>query len=159
MSDSRNNSFFPVLLLLLIGLLYYIAYVGAGIVMNDEGILTSGALRLADGMDRFTESPRLYPPGRFLYARMLFRLFGEQLIVLKFGWIFLRLVTAVTLYLAGSRLAPRRYAFSAALFTILVPGHWHKTFFQLFPAVGLLLSLKYLQDGEKKWTLAAVGAF
>ncbi len=159
MSDSRNNSFFPVLLLLLIGLLYYIAYVGAGIVMNDEGILTSGALRLADGMDRFTESPRLYPPGRFLYARMLFRLFGEQLIVLKFGWIFLRLVTAVTLYLAGSRLAPRRYAFSAALFTILVPGHWHKTFFQLFPAVGLLLSLKYLQDGEKKWTLAAAGAW
>lgn len=146
----------PPLALAALGLLYYASFADTGIVLNDEGILTSGALRLEEGFDSFLSSPRLYPPGRYLYAWAMFKLFGWKLIVLKHGWMVLRILTALAIYVSGTIIMPRRYAFGAALFSILVPGHWHKTFFQFFPAVNLCIALFMLRVPDRCILLSAI---
>lgn len=120
-----------VLVLALASLSFFLTYWDYGL-NDDEGYLLGGVTRILDGQVPYRDFHHTYGPGRFYLVAFLFRLFGEDLLVLRALWLVMRTGVVVLAYLAGRRLLSRPGAVAAALFFVAAPGPWHKSFFHLF---------------------------
>ena len=105
--------------------------VAAGI-NDDEGYMLGGVTRILDGQVPYRDFHHTYAPGRFYLVAALFRLFGEDLLVVRALWVVLRVAVVLLAWAAARRLLPRPEAAAVALMLIVAPGPWHKSFFHLF---------------------------
>ncbi|MBN1825291.1 MAG: glycosyltransferase family 39 protein [Candidatus Eisenbacteria bacterium] len=126
-----------VLGLAVLSLALFLVYWDVG-VNDDEGYLLGGVTRILDGQVLYRDFHHTYAPGRFYLVAGLFRLFGENLLVLRAFWVILRVAVVLLAYAAGRRVLSRPAAFAAALLFIVAPGPWHKSFFHLFVLLQLI---------------------
>ena len=101
-------------------------------INDDEGYLLGGVTRILDGQVPYRDFHHTYGPGRFYLVAFLFRLFGENLLVVRALWVALRVLIVGLAFVAGRRFLSRPAAVAAALFFLAAPGPWHKSFFPLF---------------------------
>ncbi|MFH1277404.1 MAG: glycosyltransferase family 39 protein [Candidatus Eisenbacteria bacterium] len=127
-----------VLVLALGSLAVFLTYWDYGL-NDDEGYLLGGVTRILDGQVPYRDFHHTYGPARFYLVAFLFRLFGEDLLVLRGLWLVMRVVVVVLAYLSGRRFLSRPGAVAAALFFMAAPGPWHKSFFHLFLLANLFV--------------------
>jgi 4-amino-4-deoxy-L-arabinose transferase-like glycosyltransferase len=129
MWDRRDS--LVAFLLGVVSLLLFLQYRDYGI-NDDEGYLLGGVTRILEGEVPYRDFHHTYAPGRFYLVALLFRIFGEDLLVVRGLWVVLRVLIVCLAYLAGRRILSRPGAVAASLFFLLAPGPWHKSFFHLF---------------------------
>jgi hypothetical protein len=151
MSDRRD--LLVAFALALLSLLVFLGYWDYGI-NDDEGYLLGGVIRVLDGEVLYRDFHHTYAPGGFYLVALLFRVFGEDLLVLRALWLVLRVSIVVLAYLAGRRILPRTGAAAAALLFVAAPGPWHKSFFHFF----LLANALVLTGLRGRGTRAVAGA-
>ncbi len=152
MSDRRDLAVACVLALA--SLLVFLTYWDIGL-NDDEGYLLGGVTRILDGEILYKDFHHTYAPGRFYLVAFLFRIFGEDLLVLRGLWVALRASIVGLAYLAGRRILPRPAAAAAALLFLAAPGPWHKSFFHFF-LLANALALTGLK-GRGRGAVAAAG--
>jgi hypothetical protein len=134
----------------------WLSYARYGFNPWDECVLAHGALRVMDGqmvlVDFFG-----YAPGRYLYAALLFQLFGVSLLALRVGFCALTAGMPLLAYAIGRRLMPRSWALVPALLVALGPSVYY---FRSYPLVALLggWSLCRLLEAPSAGRQAAHGA-
>jgi hypothetical protein len=129
MWDRRDS--YVALALSLLALSVFLTYWDYGI-NDDEGYLLGGVSRVLAGEVLYRDFHHTYAPGNFYLVALLFRVFGEDLLVLRALWLALRVAIVFLAYAAGRRLLGRPAAAAAALLFIAAPGPWHKSFFHFF---------------------------
>lgn len=133
--DRRDTA--VVLVLVLSSLAVFLTYWDFGL-NDDEGYLLGGVTRILDGQVPYRDFHHTYGPGRFYLFAGLFRVFGEDILVVRALWLALRVAIVALAYLVGRRFLGRPAAVAAALFFIAAPGPWHKSFFHFFVLANLL---------------------
>ncbi|MFH1679311.1 MAG: hypothetical protein ABIH26_01560 [Candidatus Eisenbacteria bacterium] len=146
MSDRRD--LLIALSLALFSLVLFLTYWDLGI-NDDEGYLLGGATRILRGETPYGDFHHTYAPGRFYLVAWLFRLFGEDLLVLRGLWVALRVAIVGLAYLAGRRVLSRPGAVAASLFFVAAPGPWHKSFFHLFLTANLVALMGLPRRGAR----------
>ncbi len=104
MSDRRD--LLVACVLALVSLLVFLTYWDYGI-NDDEGYLLGGVTRILRGEVLYRDFHHTYAPGGFYLVALLFRVFGEDLLVLRALWVVLRVLIIALAYLAGRRILPR----------------------------------------------------
>ncbi len=107
-------------------------------INDDEGYLLGGVLRILDGQVPYRDFHHTYAPGRFYLIAALFRLVGEDLLVVRALWLVMRVAIVLLAYFAARPFVSRTGAVAVAVMMIVVPGPWHKSFFHLFLFANLL---------------------
>lgn len=114
-----------------LALAIFLIYWDVGVV-DDEGYLLGGVMRILNGQVPYIDFHHTYAPGRFYLVAFLFRMFGESIVVLRGFWVILRVCIVLFAFLAGRRFLSKPAAFTVALLFLIGPGPWHKSFFHLF---------------------------
>ena len=140
--------------LALLSLAVFLSYWDYGI-NDDEGYLLGGVTRILDGQVPYRDYHHTYGPGRFYLVAFLFRLFGENLLVVRGLWVALKVATVLLAWFTGRRFLSTGGAAAAALLFIVIPGPWHKSFFHFF-LLANLLALGGLSE-RGRGTVAAAG--
>jgi hypothetical protein len=132
---------------------YFASYARIGLY-DDEGYLLEGVTRILDGQVIYRDFHHTYAPGRFYLFAGLFKLFGQDLLVVRATWVVLRAAIVVLAWLVGRRLIAGSLAWAPALALAAAPGPWHKSFFHLFLLVSLLAGAALFERGGAKRSFA-----
>jgi hypothetical protein len=138
---------------------YFASYARVGLY-DDEGYLLEGVTRVLDGQVIYRDFHHTYAPGRFYMFAALFRLFGEDLLVVRAAWVLMRAGIVVLAWLFARRLVTGAFAWIPPLALLALPGPWHKSFFHLFLiATALAGTVLFTRGGRGAsfWTGALVG--
>lgn len=157
-ADRRDHA--PVLaalLLVLASAVYFASYARVGLY-DDEGYLLEGVTRLLDGQVIYRDFHHTYAPGRFYLFAGLFRLLGENLLVVRGTWVVLRTAVVLLAWLFARRLLCGPLVWAPPLALLAAPGPWHKSFFHLFLVAGLLVASDLFRRGGAR-AAALAGAF
>lgn len=127
-----------------------------GLRIDDEGYLLAGVTRLLSGQIPYIDFPQNYSPGRYYLFAALFRLFGEDLLVIRIFWVVLIASSAALAFLLARRLVPRYTALIAAVLVTVVPAPVHKSFFIFIPLLNLYLAALYLEERVSPFWLGCV---
>lgn len=137
---------------------YFASYARIGLY-DDEGYLLEGVTRVLDGQVIYRDFHHTYAPGRFYMFAALFRLFGENLLVVRAVWVAMRAGIVVLAWLLARRVAGGPCVWIAPLALLAAPGPWHKSFFHFFLlATALAASALFARGGRRAsfWTGALV---
>jgi hypothetical protein len=138
---------------------YFASYARVGLY-DDEGYLLEGVTRLLDGQVIYRDFHHTYAPGRFYMFAALFRLFGEDLLVVRAAWVLMRAGIVVLAWLFARRLVAGAFAWIPPLALLALPGPWHKSFFHLFLIATAFAGTALFTRGGRGasfWTGALVG--
>ncbi len=87
------------------------AYMRLGLLIpidwGDEGQIVSPMWRVAEGEVPYRDFQHLYGPSLFYLGGLLFRLFGSDLVVLRYFLLALKAATCVMVYLGARRISGR----------------------------------------------------
>ncbi|MFN0149347.1 MAG: ArnT family glycosyltransferase [bacterium] len=157
-SSARNRALLIGVLLFIASAAYFASYARIGLY-DDEGYLLEGVTRLLDGQVIYRDFHHTYAPGRFYMFAALFKLFGEDLLVVRAAWVVMRAGIVVLAWLFARRLVGGAYAWIAPLGLLAAPGPWHKSFFHLFLVGAALAASALFSRGGRRasfWTGALV---
>ncbi len=158
MWDSRTLSGDRIALILLVlaaGILFLTCWdVGLN---DDEGYLLGGVTRILDGQVLYRDFHHTYAPGRFYLVAALFRLAGEELLVVRALWLVLRIAIVLLAWFAARPILSRPGAIAFAAMMIVVPGPWHKSFFHFFLFANLITLGRLSRPGAGMKLVAAAG--
>jgi len=122
----------------------------------DEGFADFDATRVMNGDVPYKDFWALYPPGQFYLLALVFKWFGEKLMVARIFDTLVRFAIVVGIY----RLARQLCSWLLSLLATAVAGLWLAAIgfysYAVFPALGLglwgILSwLKYTNTGHRHW--------
>lgn len=118
---------------------YVILFIGMSLRPNiyDEGIILTGAMRVASGQIPHQDFYANYGPGQFYLLAGLFKLFGESVFVERLYDLFLRALIVTLVYTIASSYCRRSIAACTAIVTVL----WFFGLNQMAGSVVLPLSL------------------
>ncbi len=125
---------------------YFASYARIGL-FDDEGYMLEGVTRILDGQVIYRDFHHTYAPGRFYLFAGLFKLFGEDLLVVRATWVALRAGVVLLAWLAARRLIRGPLAWAPPLALLALPGPWHKSFFHLFLLATLLAGISLFEKG------------
>lgn len=154
-SHARSRGL-PLLVLLVISLGIFLTYWNVGL-NDDEGYLIGGVTRILDGQVPYRDFHHTYAPGRFYLIAGLFRLFGEDLLVVRALWVVIRVAIVLLAYVLGRRFLSTSGALAFAAIWIAVPGPWHKSFFHFFLMLDMLVITAAAMHPTRK-SVAVAGA-
>ncbi len=124
---------------------------------DDEGYLLGGVTRILDGQVPYRDFHHTYAPGRFYLIAGLFRLFGENLLVVRLLWVVMRIGVVLLGYGAARTILSRPSSIALALILLVAPGPWHKSFFHLFLLANMLALARLRPGREDKYALMTAG--
>jgi hypothetical protein len=133
---------------------YFASYALVGLY-DDEGYLLEGVTRVLDGQVIYRDFHHTYAPGRFYLFAALFKVFGEDLVVVRATWVALRALIVVLAWLLARRLVAGPLAWAPPLALLAVPGPWHKSFFHLFLVATTLAGVSLFERGGRGRSFAA----
>jgi len=137
---------------------YFASYARIGLY-DDEGYLLEGVTRLFDGQVIYRDFHHTYAPGRFYMFAALFKIFGEDLLVVRAVWVVMRAAIVVLAWFLARRLVSGPCTWLPPLALLAAPGPWHKSFFHFFLlATALAASALFARGGRRAsfWTGALV---
>lgn len=124
---------------------------------DDEGYLLGGVTRILDGQVPYRDFHHTYAPGRFYLIAALFRLAGEDLLVVRALWMVMRIAIVLLAWFAVRPFLSRPAAIALAVMMIVIPGPWHKSFFHFFLFANLLTLGRLSRPGSTLKHVAAAG--
>jgi len=146
--------------------LYFVTFVRYGFHLGEDGDVVYLIFRTLAGQRPYLDFASGYTPGFYYGHALLLRLFGEDLVVLRWALVAVHALTALCLYLLAARAVPPLlaavpalanvallplYAGRFATFNIPYPA-WHVV---LFWAASLLAFLRWRDAGRARWLFAA----
>jgi hypothetical protein len=151
---SRGSRVLIGLLLFAASTAYFASYARVGLY-DDEGYLLEGVTRILDGQVIYRDFHHTYAPGRFYLFAALFRLFGEDLLVVRATWVAMRATIVVLAWLVARRFVGGPLAFAPALALAALPGPWHKSFFHFFLLAALAAGVSLFDRGGARRAFGA----
>lgn len=133
---------------------YYASYARVGLY-DDEGYLLEGVMRVLDGQVIYRDFHHTYAPGRFYLFAGLFKLFGEDLLVVRATWVVIRATIVVLAWAVARRLIAGPLAWVPPLALLALPGPWHKSFFHLFLIATLGAGIDLFGRGGRRRSFVA----
>ncbi|MDD5528935.1 MAG: glycosyltransferase family 39 protein [bacterium] len=141
-------------------ILYLLFISKFGIDLEDEGLLMHQGVRLLNGEIPWRDFTLTYTGGSMFLNAFLFRIFGTNIMVIRYILLVFSLLTTFLMWLLSKKLMPTKFAiFPPILFLILglpfcfvqYPG-WY---FILFVFLSVFALLLYYQSRKRLWLLAA----
>ena len=99
------------MLLVLVGIIFFIPILHAEVGIYDEGLILTGADLVLQGNIPYSDFYAVYAPGQYYLAGGLLGVFGKSVIVLRFYEILLRSLMALSCFWLCRRVAPAPIAF------------------------------------------------
>jgi 4-amino-4-deoxy-L-arabinose transferase-like glycosyltransferase len=151
------------LLVFLLSLGYFCAFVRYSSLEPDEGILLEGGQRILDGQIPYRDFFSFYTPGSFYLMAALFKVFGNSFLVARMSLATAGAACSVVTYLLARRVCSLDFAlFAAALATVsgvayrfLVLHNWYST---LLACLALYCVVRLVESRKPAWAFAA-GSF
>lgn len=106
-------------LIFLIACLFLFSVMPLSINMYDEGLILTGAMRVAAGQVPHRDFYANYGPGQFYIVAGLFKIFGNSILVERIYDLFIRGLTTAAVYAIALRYCRRRIAVCAAIGTVI----------------------------------------
>ncbi len=125
--------------------LYFLSFSRYGLNIWDEGGFANGSLRTLNGERALADfNPNGYPPGRYLFGVLLFKLFGVDVHSLRIGMAFLTPAMPLMAYAVARRLTSRGFAALAALLVLSAPSMYYNRFFPFFVVCNLFFLAQFM---------------
>jgi 4-amino-4-deoxy-L-arabinose transferase-like glycosyltransferase len=158
----RQERYFAMALLLL-SLSYLCLFVRVTTLEPDEGILLQGAQRILSGQVLYRDFFSFYTPGSYYSLALLFRVFGDAMVVARIALALTGAILSLIVYLLARRVCSRTVALTvAALATLttlpyrfLVLHNWDST---LWACLAIYCAIRLLETSGWKWAFA-LGSF
>jgi len=158
----RNKKIILFLVVVIFAVAYFSPSVDFLLNSADEGYLLYNFERCARGELPHRDFYDVYGALTYFLGGLLFKVFGVKLLVIRVSVIVLMAIMASLIFLIGCKVAPPLFAaLGSALFVIF----WGNPLFPLvlyanhcahcLALVGILCMAAYLNDGNKRWVLAA----
>jgi 4-amino-4-deoxy-L-arabinose transferase-like glycosyltransferase len=148
-----------IALLLFIGTAFYLYLFRRCTSMDpDEGIVLQGAHRILRGEVLYRDFFSFFTPGSYYLLALLFKIFGDSLLVARTVLVFFGGVCSVITYLLARRACSRNAAlFVACIVTLttlpyrfLVLHNWDSTF---WACLAVYCAVRFLESSNWKWAL------
>lgn len=124
---------------------YFLSFSRYGLNIWDEGGFANGSLRTLNGeraMEDF--NPNGYPPGRYLFGVLLFKLFGVNVHSLRIGAALLTPAMPLMAYVIARKWTSRGFAALAALLVLSAPSMYFNRFFPFFLVCNLFFLTQFI---------------
>jgi len=157
-SHARAERLIP-LLIFVFSIAYLCIFCRYTSLEPDEGIVLTGADRILHGEVPYRDFFSFYTPGSFYLAALVFRIFGDSLVVARISLAIAGAACSVVTYLLSRRVCPRGVAlFVAALATVvgvpyrfLVLHNWYST---ALACLALYAAVRLLETRKTVWAFA-----
>ena len=160
-SATNASSLKPLWLVLLYLVLaaYLYSFSEYGLNVWDEGGYANGTLRTLNGETAMEDfNPSGYPPGRYIYGVLFFKLFGVTLQSLRIGVILLTPAMIFMVYVIARRIMSSGFAFLAAVFMLSAPAMYYNRFFTFFIVLNLFCLVRCVGRVQPQRYLYLAGA-
>jgi 4-amino-4-deoxy-L-arabinose transferase-like glycosyltransferase len=129
----------------------------------DEGILLQGAERILSGQVLYRDFFSFYTPGSYYALAMLFRVFGDSIVVARTALALTGAILSILTYVLARRVCSRRTSLTIAALTtattlpyrFLVLHNWDST---LWAFLALYCAVRILEGADWRWAFA-LGTF
>ena len=126
--------------------LYFYAFSQYGLNVWDEGGFAYGALRTYSGQSALRDfNPEGYPPGRYLYAALFFKLFGISFQSLRLSVALITPAMVLMVYAIARKIMPRGFSVLAALCMLSAPAMYYNRFYPFFCVLNLYCLVELLE--------------
>ena len=147
----------------LLSLAYLCLFARVTTMEPDEGILLQGAQRILSGQVLYRDFFSFYTPGSYYTLALLFRVFGDAMVVARIALALTGAMLSLITYLLARRVTSRAVALTvAALATLttlpyrfLVLHNWDST---LWACLAVYCAIRLLETSGWKWAFA-LGSF
>jgi len=146
---SRRACLIGGLLVFAAALVYFASYADYGLAY-DEGYLLEGVERLMDGQLIYRDFHHTYAPGRFYAVAAAFGLFGKNIMVERYIFVFLQALKCGLAFTIVAALTRSWLALLAPALIMLAPGPWHKVFFSSFGFLALYVMIRSLRSPPRR---------
>ena len=148
-----------LVLLYLVLAAYLYSFSEYGFNVWDEGGYANGTLRTLNGETAMEDfNPSGYPPGRYIYGVLFFKLFGVTLQSLRIGVILLTPAMIFMVYAISRRIMSPGFAFLAAVFMLSAPAMYYNRFFTFFLVLNLFCLIRCVEKIQPQRYLFLAGA-
>ena len=152
---SRRACLIGGLLVFAAAFIYFASYAGHGLAY-DEGYLLDGVERLMDGQLIYRDFHHTYAPGRFYAIAGAFSLFGKNIMVERYIFVFLQALKCGLAFSIVAALSGSWLALLAPALIMLAPGPWHKVFFSSFGFLALYVMIRSLRSPPRRLVLTGM---
>ena len=151
------------LFICVISCLYLHLFYDYTVLNADEGIVLQGAQRILEGQVLYRDFFSFYTPGSYYWLALLFRVFGNSILVARTALVLYGGIFSVLTYSLARRVCSRCSAIMTAglvtlvclPFRFLVLHNWDST---LLAYIALYSAVRFLETSQTVWALA-VGSF
>ncbi len=152
---SRRACLIGGLLVFAAAFIYFASYAGYGLAY-DEGYLLDGVERLMDGQLIYRDFHHTYAPGRFYAVAAAFSLFGKNIMVERYIFVFLQALKCSLAFTIVAALTGSWLALLAPMMLMLAPGPWHKVFFSSLGFLALYVMIRSLRSPPRRLILTGI---
>lgn len=156
-ATDRNVVFLPLLITTIAGLACYGLFYRRGLWLSVIAYGVSPAERVMLGEVPYRDFLFNYTPGILWLNAALMKVFGARLLVINTGLLVFKLSGLLCLFWAARKLVGGWLALVPVALTLAWLGHRHvfnvhpAQYYLPFALLGLILLLKYDQDGKRRW--------
>ena len=157
---SRFFEWTGTVVVLAAALRYWLWYFDRSTNLLDEGSTAAQALRILNGDLIYRDFFTVVTPGSYYTVAWLFRMFGEQLMVLRWAALGCGLAIALVTLAIGRRMVSWPFAAAAALMTtvwgwFLITPNFYSLQAALFALIALYCHLRDTEEPRTRWVVLA----
>jgi hypothetical protein len=135
--------------------LYYVSFCRYGLNLWDEGGIYVGGLRYLDGQKVFVDFYG-YPPGRYWMVEAMFRLFGFQMLPVRYLYAVGTALFGVAAFQIARRFMPPVYVVFAVLLVVSAPAVYYQRFYGLMFLFNAWAAIVFFENRRNwPWVVAA----
>lgn len=140
--------------------LYLLAFFNVVNMEPDEGIVLTGAQRIVEGQLPYRDFFSFYTPGSFYLTALLFKIFGDSMLVARGALVFFSASFAVITYVLARRICSQAIALLTAILVamtcvpsrFLVLHNWDSMF---WTCLAVYSAVRWLESSAGRWAFAA----
>ena len=132
---------------------YFYSFSNYGFNVWDEGGYANGALRTYHGESALKDfNPNGYPPGRYWYAVLFFKMFGVSIQSLRTSVVALTPGMIIMVYAIARKVMPPGFSLLASLCMFSAPAMYYNRFYPFFCVLNLYCLIE-LMEKKRLWNL------
>ncbi|MDH5543262.1 MAG: hypothetical protein OEY64_09890 [Nitrospinota bacterium] len=144
------------LLVFLFSSIYFISFCRYGLNLWDEGALYYGAIRYMNGQKVMTDFMG-YPEGRYIIVEAVYRLFGMEMINVRYAFAFLTALLPFLTYHIARRFISGGFLVAAVLLSVSAPAVYYQRFYGFVFLLNAFALLKFLESKSNyPWLIAGL---
>lgn len=132
-------------LLFIISFSYLIFFCKYGFNIADEGVPLSGALRIMRGEVPLKDFQG-YMPGVYYFYYVILKIFGMDILTVRYVISFLTAIMIVMYYLASKKVMSSFFSLFGSLIMVTVPGPYYVRFLNFFILLNIMVFYVYLNE-------------